>query len=324
MRRPALTIEQILNWIDRFHAVTNRWPRRLDGRIADSQGETWQAIEMALKTGGRGLSIRTTLAQFLQEHRGVRNRNRLPLLSVNLILSWADDHHENTGEWPNSNSGNVLAATNECWLSIDRSLRMGSRGLSVGPSLAGLLFVHRQIRRHPFLPKLTEKGILQWAKAYFRRHGNWPTRQSGTIPDASGETWAQVNCALIQGNRGLNSGSSLARLMASHGFYRNNKGLPELQTLLIVKWANIYIEQTGQWPTHLSGPIPGSNGETWSSVHSALSRGGRGFPGNSSLFQLLSRYCRVPGLINHNYRENKRFIAMFRLNRQSNLLTQQL
>lgn len=287
MRRPELKIDQILAWVDDFHSTTKRWPRRGDGRIPCSLGETWLAVDLALKKRGRGISHRTSLARLLHERRNVQNRIDLPRFSEELILRWADEYYAKTGDWPHAHCGKVLADCNETWAKIDRALFCGTRGLSPGSSLAKFLSKHRLARRTNNLPKLTKKLILGWAKSHFHRTGSWPTRTSGSIPDAPGETWARINWALVQGNRGFPQGASLAILLAQSGMHRNRKDLPRLNTKLILHWADKYIQRHDKWPTHLSGPIDESNGETWSAVHSALYQGGRGLPGGSSLHKLL-------------------------------------
>src|SRR5262249_53569722 len=55
----------------------------------------------------------------------------------------------------------------------------------------------------------------------------------------------------------------------------------------ILAWADAWHERTGQWPTTLSGEIPGSDGITWLGVDKALRLGRRGLEGGSSLAQLL-------------------------------------
>jgi hypothetical protein len=81
MRRPLLTTKQILQWVDAHYAACKQWPHRGSGRIPGSLGETWCAIDQALTKNHRGLSTNCSLAQFLQQHRGVRNRMRLPRLA---------------------------------------------------------------------------------------------------------------------------------------------------------------------------------------------------------------------------------------------------
>jgi hypothetical protein len=62
-----------------------------------------------------------------------------PLLSVEQILAWADDHFAGTGEWPRVGSGPVAGAAGETWWNVDRALRYGPRGLPGGDSLPRLL-----------------------------------------------------------------------------------------------------------------------------------------------------------------------------------------
>jgi hypothetical protein len=47
----------------------------------DAPGETWQAIENALRLGNRGIPGGSSLAQVLAQYRGVRNKARLPKIS---------------------------------------------------------------------------------------------------------------------------------------------------------------------------------------------------------------------------------------------------
>src|SRR5882672_7753208 len=90
-RRPLLTMHQVLEWADAFHARHRRWPSLHDGRVRESPAETWFNISQALRLGLRGLSPGgSSLARLLTRHRGVRNRKELPPFTVAQILKWAD------------------------------------------------------------------------------------------------------------------------------------------------------------------------------------------------------------------------------------------
>ncbi len=56
----------------------------------------------------------------------------------------------------------------------------------------------------------------------------------------------------------------------------------------ILEWADAHHARHGTWPIHQSGAIPNSGGESWAGIDVALSSGTRGFPGGSSLRQLLT------------------------------------
>jgi hypothetical protein len=47
----------------------------------------------------RGLPGGYSLAMLLQDYRGVRNKSRLPQLTVTQILAWANEHHRQTGRY---------------------------------------------------------------------------------------------------------------------------------------------------------------------------------------------------------------------------------
>jgi hypothetical protein len=157
-----------------------------------------------------------TLAELLDEHRGVRNRKDLPFLTEAQILAWADAHYNRTGEWADLKSGPIIEQPGETWLAINHSLKRGSRGLPTPCSLADLLAKHRGIRNIKNPPKLTEEQILEWADAYKARTGDWPRVTSGPIPGAPDEVWRNMDNALRIGLRGLPGGSSLSRLITDN------------------------------------------------------------------------------------------------------------
>ena len=215
---------------------------------------------------------------------------RKSILTIELILDWADSHYERTGEWPVSRrSGPVLDAPEENWCAIDVALRVGCRGLPRGLSLPRLLDRYRGRRNLGDLPLFRLHHILAWADVHHQRTGEWPLKESGAIPEAMGETWSAVDAALHLGHRGLPSGSSLARLLSAHRGVRNHIGLPPLNEESILAWADAHRQRTGDWPHENSGPIPEAAGETWDNVQNSLLQGRRGLTGGSSLSKLLVR-----------------------------------
>lgn len=146
-RTLPLTIETILRWADAFHARSGNWPIASSGTVPESPGDSWMAVDAALRRGSRGLLARSSLARLLAEHRSVRNRNALPRLTVAQILRWADGFHERTGGWPVMYSGAIPEQPGEMWRHVDSALRRGIRGLPGGSSLYRLLRQHRVIAR---------------------------------------------------------------------------------------------------------------------------------------------------------------------------------
>ena len=51
-----LTEEQILAWADAHHARKGDWPKYDSGPVIDTPGETWSAVNAALRVGCRGLA----------------------------------------------------------------------------------------------------------------------------------------------------------------------------------------------------------------------------------------------------------------------------
>jgi hypothetical protein len=293
-----LTEEQILAWADASHAQTGDWPQVKTGPVVDAPHETWSGINRALEFGMRGLPGKNSLARLLADHRGVRNSANLEALNIEQILAWADTHHERTGGWPGKDSGPIETTSGGSWACIDAALRKGTRGLPGGSSLAQLLAERRGVRNIQALPDLNEQQILLWADSYHSEKGTWPNANLGLIEAAAGETWANINQALVKGLRGLSGGSSLAKLLAKHRGVRNIQALPDFAPQLVLAWIDAHYERTGEFPTRESGSIPESLGETWAALDKALRNGRRGLTGTSSLAQLLAEHRGVRNLSN--------------------------
>jgi hypothetical protein len=330
-RKPPLDVWEILDWADAHFARTGNWPNDASGRVYEYPQEKWLNISKSLARGSRGLPGGSTLAQLLEQFRGVRNLANLPRLGEEQILTWADAHFDRTGDWPTFYSGLVPETRGESWSAIDCALHMGIRGLAGGTSLVRLLREQRGVVPAHSRPQRQVAGgsrtdgtrpssngaiaiqaqsddsrsndsppeaepyqldyflILQWADAYFARHGVWPNTQSGGIEGTFDETWSKVNTALRRGLRGLAAGSSLARLLAEKRGVRKGVWGP-LTIENILQWADAHRERTGEWPTVASGALVENPHDNWLQIHEALSRGQRGLLGGSSLSKLLDQH----------------------------------
>ncbi len=285
---PPLRRQRILAWADAHRRRTGAWPTALSGPIPDAPGETWRAVDDALRVGVRGLPAGSSLAQLLALRRGQRNIQRLPRISPEQILAWADAHHERTGTWPTAASGPIPDSPGETWSAVCSALQSGRRGFPGGSSLARLLTERRGVRIPSQPPPLTLRQIRAWARAHRRRTGSWPTSESGPILDAPDETWRAVHSALRDGYRGLAGGRTLASLLNGRRVDAGDSERPRLTVTKILAWADAHHERTGAWPHSRSGPIREAPGETWRMVDNALRRNRRGLADGWSLVQLLA------------------------------------
>lgn len=210
---PALSVKQILAWADAHYRRSGDWPSRHSGRLEEDPQETWSAINAALANGTRGLRGRSSLVKILSKHRkALYQRKGLPL-KRGQILDWAAAHHELTGKLPAKKSGPVRDIPGETWAAIDASLRVGSRTLPRGSSLAELLNRHYTPAYQGVGQRLTTGKILKWADDFRRRLDRWPTKKSAYVDPSRGEKWSTIDLALREGHRGLTAGSSLHRLL---------------------------------------------------------------------------------------------------------------
>jgi hypothetical protein len=279
--RATLSIAQILEAADAYHAATGCWPDSRSGPITGLPGETWSTVDRALVVGLRGLPGGTTLNGLLKQHRGRRAGGRIAL-SVDLVLRWADAYHAAQGCWPDESSGPIAESPRDTWATITGLLARGGRGLAGGTTLCRVLFEHRGARFHGMEPDLTVAQILAWAEAHHAATGKWPTATSGRVAGAPEETWKIIDYALKHGRRGLPGRSSLARLMTEY--------LPAYSRVLtiaqIIAWGEAHYAASGRWPRSNSGAVSGAPGEKWQNLDMALRNGNRGLPAGLSLPKL--------------------------------------
>ena len=143
--RPRLTHKLILGWADAHFERTGDWPIQETEQIPESPTETWRGVDAALRIGGRGLPGGDSLAALLTRQRGARKKRNLPSLTVEQILTWADNYCQQTGHWPNHLAGPIADAPGETWLAVEMALRQEIRGLKGQVSLYQLLQEHRKI-----------------------------------------------------------------------------------------------------------------------------------------------------------------------------------
>jgi len=285
-----LTEPIIRKWAEAYFDKHGRCPFQHAGHIPNSGGLTWMAVDYALRAGTHGLPGGSSLTVLLRKRRGsARNVHSTPL-TKKLILEWADAHYDRTGKWPTARCGEIPEAPGTTWQAVMTALHSGYRGFRGGMTLGQFLAKHRgaplQKKR---TRRLTLTEVLEWADAHHARTGRWPIRRDGVIPGSGGETWATVCAALYAGRRGLPR-RSLANLLKERRSARNMRDLPPLSQSQILKWADAHYRRTGSWPKRNSGTIPGTQGETWARVFSALYDGRRGLKGGVTLTALLQKH----------------------------------
>lgn len=139
---PGLTTSFIVERAIQHHEINGVWPTLYTkGQVIGGHpGDTWNAYQIALCQGRRGLPGGSSLTQLLSTELGVRNRRDLTCLTENGILELAKLHLKATGKWPSMTSGSVTGGgPGDTWKGYDHDLRRGARGLPGGSSLAQLI-----------------------------------------------------------------------------------------------------------------------------------------------------------------------------------------
>jgi hypothetical protein len=135
---PDLTLAQFLAWADRFPEETGSRPNRDSGRVPGAPGETWDALDSALRVGIRGLKGGDSLPRLLARRRRVCNNADLPRLTPRKVLKWAEYYFNLTGTWPTCESGPVVDARGGTCPAVNLALyREKARGGGAGNGLQG-------------------------------------------------------------------------------------------------------------------------------------------------------------------------------------------
>jgi hypothetical protein len=69
---PPFSVKDILRWAVACHDGTGNWPTPMSGPVLEAPGETWLAVDAALRTGLRGLPGGSSLSKIM---RPLRHKN---------------------------------------------------------------------------------------------------------------------------------------------------------------------------------------------------------------------------------------------------------
>jgi hypothetical protein len=284
-----LTEEKILSWADAELAASGKWPHAVAGDVRDVPGESWPAIDRALRFGFRGLPEGGSIAQLLEKHRGAVNHLEPRRMTEKKIARWARAFYKTHRRWPTRSAG-AIPGTPFTWCAVSVALGRGLHGLPGGTTLPRVLEAlgARNIGR--LLP-LTDARVARWARKFRRKHGRWPKKTDGQIDGApKGDTWKRVGASIVQGRRGIKRRTSLAKFLSEVCGAPPPSVRRPLTIAPIVKRAREYQRKHGSWPTEASvDPQLTKIGETWHRYDRALRAGSRGLP-KTTLLKLYEQY----------------------------------
>ena len=72
LAQPALTLEQVLKWVDIHRQKSGKWPSVESGDVLEEPNEKWRNVDSALRYGRRGLPGGSSLAKLLAEKCSAR------------------------------------------------------------------------------------------------------------------------------------------------------------------------------------------------------------------------------------------------------------
>jgi hypothetical protein len=282
----VLTEGLIKQWIRAEYEKTKRWPLASDGDVlVDGVAEKWCNLHLNLLQGRRGLPGGRRLVDLVEEVRTELGQPSTRTMEDVRQLIW--QHYCDRKEWPHFKSKlPVPGGLFTSWNALNQALSVGRFGLPGGSSLAKV--VESVKEEHGLSDKLTLHKVRCWILAHHARAGVWPNVKSGLIgaEDANGMSWVNLDDALSRGLRGLEGGSSLAKVVRE---VRSDFGDPyELTTSTIKLWMQNEFIATGSWRFPDDGPVhsPGASISTWRIVRAALYDGTRGLPKRTSFAQL--------------------------------------
>tara|TARA_R110002072_G_scaffold63628_3_gene158080 strand:- start:743 stop:2167 length:1425 start_codon:yes stop_codon:yes gene_type:complete len=215
-------------------------------------------------------------------------------ITVGMIIEGVKRHFDETkklygvGQWPSCKDYSSISdgpLRGESFGTIDKHLRDGGRGLPGESSLSQLM------EEHGLGSHITIQDILDAAKLHFFQTkektgvGKWPSssdRTRITSGPLEGKTWKGIDTAFHRGYFNLPSDTTLSCFLKENGCFDSNIIDPSD----VVEAAKLHYSQMkektgrGRWPSSKdnkvieTGPL---KGEKWSSIHTAIRDGYRGF-----------------------------------------------
>jgi hypothetical protein len=134
-----LTEEMILQGCYEWHNKYGQWPKAISGKIIEGvlSGNNWQAINLALSRGARGLPAGKYkgIVDFLDQYGLKVSRYSVGRrLTEEAILQGCHEWFAKYGEWPTKGSGEIISGilVENSWKMIHYALEDGGRGLEKG------------------------------------------------------------------------------------------------------------------------------------------------------------------------------------------------
>jgi hypothetical protein len=260
---------------------------------------TWVAIDSALYKGSRGLPGGSSLADALEKAGHKKNIQKQPYITVEQILEAAVQFHSRTSKWPSQHTKEIVpdgALKDMTWQAIHTTLYKGTRGLPGGSSLPDELEKAGHKKNRSKQPDITVAQILEAAVNWHTRTKDWPSGDiKERIPDGALKdlTWVAIDSALYKGSRGLPGGSSLPDELEKAGHKKNLMKQPDITVEQILEAAVQFHARTGEWASARTkerisdGALKGM---AWKAINSALYKGNRGLPGETSLLFVLKPF----------------------------------
>ncbi len=303
-RVPRFTESSILRAARIYVKRHGRLPTQKSAEtVPGLRGETWRAINAAGAQGIRGLEKGRTLPKILEplkrELSHVLVKYRVRAFSRKDFLKAARSYIQKRGRLPRFTSTEKLPGyPRETWVAIRGALAEGRRGfpkgLTFGELLAPLRKEFPEAFQRPIARPITEQQIFKAGEESLKIYGRIPTAHSKeSVSGHPKETWMGLNRALHIGGRGLQAGSSLAKifkpLREAHGPFPHSP----LTVDEIGRAGCEFHRQYGRWPRSTSQePAPGLPDDSWNALNYALNRGLRGLPRGLSLARIFEDLTR--------------------------------
>lgn len=266
------------------------WPTKNSGDATSDFGfgESWSAVDAALKQRGRGLlggfsNIRSLLVERLGATPGpCRDSNNI---TEQDIVDASERFRQARGKLPMAGSGDasefMQTGQYETWARLNSALARGSRGLPGGSSLSKLL--HARGLRDSGARDLGEGEIRKAVALFLAVHGHLPSTKSGDASDYIGRdiTWEAIGAKFRRGEFGDLTFSAFLGDGPRKKAVKKNKQAPLRPLVLedVREAVRRWVKVQQAFPSRRSGSLfLAEESITFSSLAQAVRSGGRGLP----------------------------------------------
>lgn len=266
---------EVLNYFKKY----GKRPTKRCKNFLLSDGTSLENLDRFLKKK-KNKENGSSLSEFINNILGVPQKENFDLGEIRTEIK---KYYNKKSKKPTEHSEDFFLPDGTTARNLANSFRKGLRGLDGNISFPEFA---NQVLGLKEKKDLDVSMIIKELKKYHKKNKKYPNKRDASFFLADGTSATSLDQALRMGFRGLDGGSSLAKLIEEISGKPSHTNKMKLTESIIKKEIISFYMKNKQYPTQCSKESK-PFGSTWVSIDLALRSGFRGLEGGSSLSKLV-------------------------------------